>query len=350
MTPARYINPKVHLLFTPVPDWLMCRPELSPGAKLCYSRLARWYGANPALPDVASVPTEALGRELAVSGRQVFTYLRELERVGLVVSQRRGQGQPNAYHFPDHPWRSESAAPPPAPASDQDEKETSGLSRERGSRQERKHSSRQDQKNTSVPAGRILPTKREAVKKQDQREGGETRGASALPPPSRETPSIKVEGTQQPTTNGHGAEGAALAVAWVGRTGGRTLNAVQRAAGMSLAADYRTAGKADQFYAVMDEAAMKGWSYGGFLDCARDRLAGTARATRGRTAAGAAVTSLRPLMAIPTDAEVEAERQEAEAWMAEQAALHKAMMARDAELRSLAATEAHARTPARRAS
>lgn len=67
---------------------------LSPGAKLCYGRLARFAGK-----DGKCYPSmETLGRELGVTGRQARSYLSELESEKLV--QRVGeQGKVNHFQF-----------------------------------------------------------------------------------------------------------------------------------------------------------------------------------------------------------------------------------------------------------
>ena len=106
---TRYINPKHHSTYTQVPDWLMSRKELSPGAKLCYARLARWYGASEDSPHAASVSLTTLGEELAVTERQVTRYTTELLAVKLIESRRRGLGRSNVYVFPDHEWRDDTA-------------------------------------------------------------------------------------------------------------------------------------------------------------------------------------------------------------------------------------------------
>lgn len=113
---TRYIDPKHHTTYTQVPDWLLSRKELSPGAKLCYSRLARWYGADEQHPHVASVAQTTLAEEMAVSERQIYTYIRELMAVKLIEPRRRGKGHSNVYVFPDHPWRDDTA--PDVPGDD----------------------------------------------------------------------------------------------------------------------------------------------------------------------------------------------------------------------------------------
>lgn len=164
----KLIDPRVHSNFTMVPDWLAPRTEVSPGAKLCYARLARWWGASKDEPDAATVTVDKLGADLGVSGRQAYAYLKELEGAGLIIGRRRGLGAPNAYRFCDHEWRDDTA-----PASDPDRKDASD--------QQRKDASDPELKDPSTTTGRILPTKKQ-VKKQDQETSKETGGAVTPPP------------------------------------------------------------------------------------------------------------------------------------------------------------------------
>jgi Helix-turn-helix domain len=92
-----------------VPNWLMRRPELSQGAKLCYARLAQYAGegghAHPA--------QETLAKELAVSGRQVRKYITELITHELITTHQFGLAQTNAYIFLWHKWMEDGLRPGP---------------------------------------------------------------------------------------------------------------------------------------------------------------------------------------------------------------------------------------------
>ena len=83
-----------------IPNWLMCRPEVSQGAKLAYGRLAQFGGrAGRCFP-----MQESLGKELGVRGRMARNYIRELESFHLIESVQHGNCTSNEYHFLDHPW------------------------------------------------------------------------------------------------------------------------------------------------------------------------------------------------------------------------------------------------------
>jgi len=63
-----------------IPNALLRWSGVSPGAKLCYARLAQYAGKNGA----AFPSQEELARELGVSERQVIRYLAELENKNLL--------------------------------------------------------------------------------------------------------------------------------------------------------------------------------------------------------------------------------------------------------------------------
>ncbi len=94
-------SPSPHKLpFAPVPNWIMRRPELSQGSKLCYGRLAQYAGKdNECFPKLAT-----LGKELGVSESQVKCYITELKQYNLVQVTRRGLGMSNTYTLTDHIW------------------------------------------------------------------------------------------------------------------------------------------------------------------------------------------------------------------------------------------------------
>jgi hypothetical protein len=96
---------------------------VSPGAKLCYSRLYRYAGENgkcfPRQRDLAP--------EIGVTERQVRSYLRELEAEGFIRTIQKGLRMPNEYEFRWHPIFAGS-----------ERKDTSGQERKKPSGQERK--------------------------------------------------------------------------------------------------------------------------------------------------------------------------------------------------------------------
>lgn len=79
--------------FAPIPNDILCRKDISHGAKLCCARLIQYTGkgdkAFPKLPTLAG--------ELGMSVRAVQRFLIELEGLGLIKTQRRGRGQSNVY-------------------------------------------------------------------------------------------------------------------------------------------------------------------------------------------------------------------------------------------------------------
>jgi hypothetical protein len=98
--PKRTINPYRAFVGSWVPNWLMERTEISPGAKLTYGRLAQHAGRD----GDCRPRQDTLARELGVGPRQIRRYLDELEVSGLVGEMRMGQGQANRYVFFEHLW------------------------------------------------------------------------------------------------------------------------------------------------------------------------------------------------------------------------------------------------------
>lgn len=90
-----------------IPNWLVERPELSPGAKLCYARLCQYAGRA----GVAFPAQEELAAALGVSDRQVRTYLVQLQTVThdgapapLIRVTQGGRARSNRITFLVHPW------------------------------------------------------------------------------------------------------------------------------------------------------------------------------------------------------------------------------------------------------
>ena len=93
-------NPYKMFVGSFVPNWLMARPEISPGAKLCFARLAQYAGENG-----KCFPRQAvLAADLGTGDRNVRKYLNELEKHHLIKISRHGLNRPNTYHFLWHPW------------------------------------------------------------------------------------------------------------------------------------------------------------------------------------------------------------------------------------------------------
>ena len=97
---ARRINPYKMFVGSFIPNWLLKRPEISQGGKLCYARLAQFAGE-----DGCCFPKQVtLGIELGVAERTVRDYIRELEKSSLIESVQNGLRRANNYYFLDHPW------------------------------------------------------------------------------------------------------------------------------------------------------------------------------------------------------------------------------------------------------
>lgn len=87
--------------FSIIPDAIMCRPELTGGAKCVYAHLLRRAGnkptAWPALEDIA--------RNTGYTVRQARRLIRELEGFGLIRAKRRGGHKANHYRLLwSSPW------------------------------------------------------------------------------------------------------------------------------------------------------------------------------------------------------------------------------------------------------
>lgn len=98
--PREVINPYRAFVGSWVPNWLMERAEISPGAKLTYGRLAQHAGKD----GDCRPRQEVLAQELGVGDRQIRRYLAELEESWLIREIRMGRGQANRYKFYAHPW------------------------------------------------------------------------------------------------------------------------------------------------------------------------------------------------------------------------------------------------------
>lgn len=95
------INPYKMFVGAFIPNFVLRRTELSDGAKLCYGRLSQYAGANgSAYPKI-----ETIAKELGVSDRSAFRYIKELRNNGLITTiNRSSSSMPSLYFFLDHPW------------------------------------------------------------------------------------------------------------------------------------------------------------------------------------------------------------------------------------------------------
>jgi Helix-turn-helix domain len=130
--PRQRINPWRMFIGAMIPNWLLCRRELSQGSKLCYARLCQHAGEK----GYCWPAQDTLAAELGVGERQVRTYLHELSEFQLIYAEQRGLKKSNRYFFLDHDWIHENQPKTPRVA---------GLERRNASFQERQNSA--DKKN-----------------------------------------------------------------------------------------------------------------------------------------------------------------------------------------------------------
>jgi hypothetical protein len=90
-----------------VPDWLLRRREISPGAKLVYALLAD-HTCHPDHADysiASGIDMRSIAKAIGASERSVRNWVDELETVGLLKVQVLGWGRPNLYWFQEHAWQ-----------------------------------------------------------------------------------------------------------------------------------------------------------------------------------------------------------------------------------------------------
>jgi hypothetical protein len=79
--------------WTGVPNFILESKEISVGAKLTYAMLLKYAREM----DECFPGQERLAKDMGNGARSVIRYIAELEEVGLITVQRRGQGRPNLY-------------------------------------------------------------------------------------------------------------------------------------------------------------------------------------------------------------------------------------------------------------
>ena len=89
--------------WTGVPNFILESKEISIGAKLTYAMLLKYAREL----DNCFPGQDRLAKDMGNGMRSVVRYIAELEEVGLVTVQRRGQGRPNLYtiHLKASFWR-----------------------------------------------------------------------------------------------------------------------------------------------------------------------------------------------------------------------------------------------------
>ncbi len=93
--------------FTQIPNGVLRRPDLQPGAKLTYMVLLSYAWQE----DSCYPGQDRLAADMGVSERSVVTYLKQLQEAGLVTVRRRGLGLTNVYVL-HRISGSEKSAPP----------------------------------------------------------------------------------------------------------------------------------------------------------------------------------------------------------------------------------------------
>lgn len=93
--------------FTQVPNFILKDSNLSPGAKVTYAMFLSYAWHN----DSCFPGQDRLAVDMGMSRSRVTEFVGELENVGLISIQRRGQGKTNIYtiHFQVRPAGDKSA-------------------------------------------------------------------------------------------------------------------------------------------------------------------------------------------------------------------------------------------------
>ena len=99
-TTTQRIYPNQNFNFAKCFNWLMRRRELTPGAKLVYTRFTQYAGVK----NYARVKQATLALEIGLSLRQVKRYIAELAHFHLIEIHQVGLNKANLYYFLEHPW------------------------------------------------------------------------------------------------------------------------------------------------------------------------------------------------------------------------------------------------------
>jgi hypothetical protein len=184
------INPYKLFCGAMVPNWLMCRTEISMGAKVLYARLMQYAGDD----GLCFPGQDELSQALGVSERNVRNYLAELIAHKLIEKVRTGLRKTNRYYFLDHRWL-KSAAPLPSRPEHQpttpNRKNPAALDRKNPAALDRKNPAALDRQNPVVddaskpratkPSGRV----RESVVRESAKENQTT--TTPTPPITHES-------------------------------------------------------------------------------------------------------------------------------------------------------------------
>jgi len=95
-----YINPYKLFVGAFIPNWLLCRREISFGGKLCYAKLCQYAGK-----DGECFPKQtAIALDIGCDQRQVRRYIKELLKAKLIDVCKVGFQGKNIYKFLQHEW------------------------------------------------------------------------------------------------------------------------------------------------------------------------------------------------------------------------------------------------------
>ena len=79
--------------WTGVPNFILESKEISVGAKLTYAMFLKYAREK----EECFPGQDRLAKDMGCGSRSIVRYIYELEQVGLISIQRRGQGRPNLY-------------------------------------------------------------------------------------------------------------------------------------------------------------------------------------------------------------------------------------------------------------
>ena len=87
------LDPIARFGFTQIPNFILTDSTLSLGAKVAYAMFLHYVWHK----DSCFPGQDRLAAQMGMSTSRVNEFIKELERVGLVIISRRGQGRTNLY-------------------------------------------------------------------------------------------------------------------------------------------------------------------------------------------------------------------------------------------------------------
>lgn len=88
-------DPATRYGFTQVPNFVLIKNDISVGAKLTYAMLLKYAWYN----DACYPGQTKLAKDIGAGERSVRTYLKDLEKTGLLEITQRGLGKTNLYRL-----------------------------------------------------------------------------------------------------------------------------------------------------------------------------------------------------------------------------------------------------------